>query len=135
MTTTHLVIVSNGFWYSGYEPYDMLGTFCSTRYAVSPMDGGAALTDGHYKGFVVRDGVLRIVRGGEYLQGTLINQDCWDFSIAFDEDYHNDYRAGVERGYKGKRACSYNHLCKHSLTWRDGYQEGVNARKNAKLAA
>lgn len=135
MAFTQSLFIINGFWYTAYEPHDMPGAWCRTRYTITPADGGGMLPDGRYKGFVPSENVLRIVRGGEYMNGCVINGQTRDFVIEFDEAYHDEYRAGVERGYRGKRACSCNHFCKRSVAWQDGYREGRQARAQQSVAA
>jgi hypothetical protein len=127
---TRSIFISQGFWLTCYEPHDMPGASCSTRYTVTPVDGSAPLADNVYKGFVPFDNTLRIVGRGEYCSGSFINQSIQDFAIAFDETYHKEYYAGLTRGYKGKRACSFNVFCRRSQTWGEGYREGRRARQS-----
>jgi hypothetical protein len=100
---TRTIFIRDGFWNSCYEPYDLPGAYCRTRYAITPTDGSSLPSNGEYKGFVPVDNLLRLVSGGEYFGGSMINQLCRDFTIVFDEAFHDEYRAGIERGYKGKR--------------------------------
>ena len=125
---TRSIFISQGFWHTCYEPYDMPGATCSVRYVVIPQDGGAPLADKTYKGLVPFDGTLRIVSGGEYCNGSMVNHNIRDFSIVFDDKYHDEYYAGLVRGYKGKRACSFDVFARRSQTWGEGYRQGRQAR-------
>jgi hypothetical protein len=126
---TQTIFIRDGFWNSCYEPYDLPGAYCRTRYAITPTDGSSLPSNGEYKGFVLVDNLLRLVSGGEYFGGSMMNQLCRDFTIVFDEAFHDEYRAGIERGYKGKRGVHWNYFCKCSEAWRDGYLEGREARE------
>lgn len=127
MTSLQAIFLRNGFWFSEYEPYEMPGTYCRVRYLVIPTDGGELPADGIYKGFVPFENVLRLVHGGEYTGNYIINQEIRDFSIVFDQPYHDEFRAGLERGYK-KRACSLDYFCGRPEVWRDGYRAGRQYR-------
>lgn len=92
------------------------------------------LPDGRHAGVMTGARLLCIKSGGEYYAGTIINQNLRDFIVTFDEQFHDEYRAGVERGYKGKRKCSHDYFYRQSQAWRDGYQNGLQD-KMSRLAA
>ena len=130
MTETFLVIISDGYWRSCYEPHDMPGGYVRTRYTLTPLDGSSPPPDGmNYRGLVPKTGILRLVSGGEYAFGTTINQELRDFEIVFDDAYHDEFYAGYSRAYKGKRQMSRFHLFNRSPQWRDGYGEGLRAKR------
>lgn len=91
-------------------------------YSVEPVNGSDPLPDGEYKGFVPEDGILRIVYGGEYYAGAIINHSFSDYKIKFLTEENDEYLAGYKRGFLGKRRASSNYVFNQSLTWRDGYQ-------------
>ena len=106
-----------------------------TRYKLTPVDGGSMLKDGRHKGIIIGDGsfldegrILRIVAGGELHGSSVVNQHLCDFKFQFDDQYHDDYKAGATRGFKGKRACSRDFYHRQHDTWRFGYDEGRRAR-------
>lgn len=107
----------------------MPGTWCRTRYNLVAKDGGGLPKDGRYKGLVPTEGTLRLVSGGECFGGSTINQDLRDFDFEFDDTYHDDYRAGLVRGYRGKRACPDRFFCKQSQAWQEGYREGRDCKR------
>jgi hypothetical protein len=125
MTDTFTVFVENGFWYSGYEPHDMPGTWVRTRYKIEIIDGGGMLPNGRHKGMMTGDRLLCIKSGGECFHGAIINETLRDFIVDFDEQYHDDFKAGVKRGYKGKRKSTYAYIMRQSQEWRDGYFLGL----------
>lgn len=131
---TQTVFISEGMWHSAYEPYDMPGTWCRTRYSLTAKDGGGVPKNGRYKGLVPTEGILRLVSGGEFLGGSTINQDLRDFDIEFDDKYHDDYKAGLVRGYRGKRACSDGFFCRQSQAWQEGYREGRDCKRRIIVA-
>lgn len=138
MAETQPIFISDGYWYSYYEPLDMKGVFLRTRYKLSPSDGGGMPKDGRHLGIIIGNNsfsdegrLLRLVAGGELAGSATINQELRDFSFKFDEQYHDDYKAGATRGFKGKRACSHDFYYRQRDTWRFGYDEGRRARLDA----
>ena len=134
MSDTHLVIVYNGIWLSGYEPYNMPGAWVPTRYTLQPTDGGGMIRDGEHRGMMTGERLLCIVSGGEYYNGAIINRNLRDFIVTFDDAYHDQYRAGVERGYLGKRICPDPYIIKQSPTWQEGYFAGRQAKLSLEQA-
>jgi hypothetical protein len=128
MPDTQPIYVQAGVWHSGYEPHDMPNAWVRTRFTLQPTDGGGMLPDGTHQGMMTGDKLLCIKSGGEYYAGAMINQTLRDFIVTFDEIFHDDYRAGVERGYKGKRKCHYGYFDKQSLAWQDGYRSGLQSK-------
>jgi hypothetical protein len=128
MSDTNPVFVYGGIWHSGYEPYDMPGAWVRTQYTLEPADGGGMLPDGRHSGMMTGDRLLCIKSGGEYYAGTVINQTLRDFIVTFDEEFHDEYKAGVERGYKGKRKCSNAYFSRQSQAWQDGYRNGLESK-------
>ena len=135
MSDTQTIFVDAGVWHSGYEPQDMPGAWVRTRYTLEPCDGGGMLPDGRHAGLMTGDRLLCIKSGGEYYAGIMINQSLRDFIVTFDEQFHDEYRAGVERGYKGKRKCSHDYFCRQSQAWQDGYQNGLQDKMSRLDAA
>ena len=129
MGDTQKVFIDKGIWHGGYEPHDMPGAWARCRYKLSLADGGGMLPDGWHNGMMTGDRLLCIKSGGEYYNGYLINQNLRDFFVEFDEPYHDLYKAGLERGYKGKRKCSAAYLLTKPVDWRDGYLEGLRAKQ------
>lgn len=127
---TQSIFIRDGFWLSSYEPYDMPGAFCSTRFKIIPIDGGNVPKNGSYKGFVLANETLRLVKGGEYMGGPLINHSMRDFKIDFDNRFHDEYKSGLIRGYKGKRALAYGVYARRSQEWLDGYRAGRQAKQD-----
>ncbi len=128
MSDTNPVFVYGGIWHSGYEPYDMPGAWARTQYTLEPTDGGGMLPDGRHSGMMTGDRLLCIKAGGEHYAGTVINQILRDFIVTFDEKFHDEYKAGLERGYKGKRKCSYAYFSRQSQAWQDGYRSGLESK-------
>lgn len=127
------VFVDNGYWYSYYEPSDMRGVMLRTRYELTPIDNGGMLSSGKHKGMIIGDGsfegkLLRIVSGGECLGSSIVNPALRDFKFRFDDEYHDEYKAGATRGFTGKRACSHIFYYQKSDPWRAGYDEGRRVR-------
>jgi len=125
MTTLQRIFISQGFWITGYEPYDMPGAFCQARYKITE----GSIADGEYNGLVPFENTLRIASGGEYYGGAVINHSMTDLSVEFDDAFHDEYLAGLSRGYKGKRAAGYDYFCRQSEAWRDGYRAGRSQRE------
>ena len=128
---TKTIFIRDGYWHSCYEPYEMPGAWISTRYKLIPKDGNSIPSNGEYKGFAVADGMLRLVSGGEYCNGQMINHRLHDFEAVFDESHHAEYKAGADRGYNGKRRCSFQYFTTKTTTWRDGYNAGRQGRQTA----
>lgn len=78
--------------------------------------------DGSHKGFVTREGKLRLVTGGEYYHGAVINHNIVDYDFSEDTEDNKQYEAGYRRRMEGKRKASYNFFSKQSQKWREGYQ-------------
>ncbi len=135
MSDTQMIHVQAGVWHSGYEPHDMPGAWVRTQFTLETTDGGGMLPDGTHRGMMTGDRLLCIKSGGEYYAGTVINQTLRDFIVTFDERLHDDYRAGVERGYKGKRKCSNDYFHRQSQAWQDGYRNGLQDRLTQQAAA
>lgn len=127
------VWIYQGLWQSGYEPHDMPGADARTRYALRSVDNSGLPKDGTYRGIMIADKTLRLFSGGEAFGGYTINQSLADFEVEFDERYHDEYKRGLERGYKGKRRCSDRYICSQSSDWRDGYESGLQAKPQAPL--
>ena len=128
MSDTQLIFVEAGIWHTGYEPHDMTGSWVRTRYMIKVIDGGGMLPDGTHRGMMTGDSLLCIKSGGEYYNGTIINPTLRDFIVTFDEKFHDEYRAGVERGFKGKRRASHDYFYRQSQVWRDGYISGLESK-------
>jgi len=135
MSDTQAIFVEAGVWHSGYEPHDMPGTWVRTRFTLRPTDEGGMLPDGRHQGMMTGDKLLCIKSGGEYYAGTVINQTLRDFIVEFDDLFHDQYRAGVERGYKGKRRCSNDYFNRQSRDWQDGYKNGLHDRQEQRVVA
>lgn len=135
MLDSFRVWIYQGLWQSGYEPYDMPGADARTRYSLRSVNNSGLPKDGTYKGIMIADKTLRLFFGGEAGPfGYSINHSFADFEIVFDDQYHDEYKRGLERGYKGKRRCSDRYVCLQSWDWRTGYENGLNAKLQA-LAA
>ena len=135
MSDTQMIHVQAGVWHSGYEPHDMPGAWVRTQFTLETTDGGGMLPDGTHRGVMTGDRLLCIKSGGEYYAGTVINQALRDFIVTFDEKFHDEYRAGVKRGYKGKRKCSYEYFQRQSQAWQDGYSNGLQDKLAHQAAA
>jgi hypothetical protein len=134
MLDSFRVWIYQGLWQSGYEPYDMPGADARTRYTLTSTDNSGVPKDGTYKGVMIADKTLRLLAGGECHGGCVVNHSYSDFKIEFDDHYHDEYKRGLERGYKGKRRCSDRYFCAQSHDWQDGYRNGLEAKLQA-LAA
>jgi hypothetical protein len=104
MNDTFLVIIRDGMWQSGYEPHGMPYAFVSTRYTLEPIGGDPIPPDGHYRGIIVSDGILRLVSGGEFAYGMMMNQTLRDYKATFDDAFHDEFLAGVTRAIKGSES-------------------------------
>ena len=122
------VFIHKGMWCTGYEPHDMPGAWAQVQYKLESTEGLSKPADGRYNGIKLGDNVLRIVYGGEWGGFGVVNQSYNEYKIEFDEEYHNQYKAGLERGYKGKRKCSSDYLSKKPWNWKCGYEHGREAR-------
>lgn len=116
--------ISDGRWSTGGYHWRIQSAYFPSSYTIIPLDGAPALSDGRHKGFIVRDGILRIVYGGEYYSGFTINHQFFDYKVDLIEDECNEYETGLLRGYHGKRAASEAYRWRQSSTWRKGYAEG-----------
>lgn len=135
MIEAQSIFIQDGYWYSCYEPSDMPGITLRTRYKLTPVDGGSMLKDGRHKGIIIGDGsfldkgrTLRVIANGELCGSLVINPHLRDFKFQFDDQYHDNYKAGATRGFKGKRACSFDFYYRQCDDWRLGYEEGRRAR-------
>jgi hypothetical protein len=135
MTETRRIPIQGGFWQSAYEPNDMPGGCIHTRYQLEPISGDAVPSNGDYRGFVPVTGLLRLVSGGEWCGGSMINQTLRDYRITFDEAYHAEYLAGFTRAYKGKRKLARRHLETKSALWREAYLNGLYWRDQYQAVA
>ena len=135
MSEAQMIHVEAGVWHSGYEPHDMPGAWVRTRFALKPTDGGGALKDGTHRGMMTGDRLLTVMSGGEYYGEAIINPALRDFIVTFDDDFHDQHRAGVERGYKGKRRCTHDHFYRQSQAWQDGYLNGLQDKTAQRSSA
>jgi hypothetical protein len=135
MTESRRISIQGGFWQSAYEADDMPGSCIHTRYYLEPISGEAVPRDGDYRGFVPVTGLLRLVSGGEWCGGFMINQTLRDYRFTFDEAYHEEYLAGFSRAYKGKRKLARRHLETKSVLWREAYLNGLYWRDQYLAAA
>lgn len=126
---TRVIFIREGYWYCVDDYWSIPGLYVRKRFKLAPTDGGSVPRDGQYRGFVPVQNLLRIVWGGEYFCGATINQSFLDFQLEFDDEYYDTYLAGLLRGYNGKRACHYNYFIEKPLLWRDGYEDGREARQ------
>ena len=132
MLDSFRVWIYKGLWESGYEPYDMPGADARTRYLLRSVDNSGLPKDGTYKGIMIADKTLRLFSGGEASpSGYVVNYLFADFEIEFDDHYHDEYKRGLARGYKGKRRCSDRYACSQSWDWQDGYKSGLEASRKA----
>ena len=135
MLDSFRVWIYQGLWQGGYEPYDMPGSDARTRYSLRSVDNSGLPKDGTYKGIMIADKTLRLISGGEASPGGYsVNHSFADFEVEFDDHYHDEYKRGLERGYKGKRRCSDRYMLSQSLDWRDGYKNGLKAKLQAQAA-
>jgi hypothetical protein len=128
MIDSFRVWIYQGLWQSGYEPYDMPGADARTRYTLRSTDNSGLPKDGTYRGIMIADKTLRLIAGGECHGGAIVNHSFSDFLVEFDDDYHDEYKRGLERGYKGKRRCSDRYLYSQSENWQNGYRNGIEAK-------
>lgn len=119
---------SQGHWLAGDYHWRIRNAFVPSRYKLIPIDGAPAPADGQHKGFILRDGVLRVVWGGEYYGGNIINPQFADYQLEHLREEYDQFEAGLIRGYDGKRRCSDSYLCRQSGDWREGYKEGLKAK-------
>ena len=77
---------------------------------------------------------MRILHGGEYYAGAMINHSIQDYKIEFKEKENEEYKEGFKRGYLGKRAVTWRKFERGSTTWREGYQSGRYYRGQSVLA-
>jgi hypothetical protein len=129
MTETRRISIQGGFWQSAYEVSAMPGSCIHTRYRLEPANGYPIPLDGEYKGFVPVTGLLRLVSGGEWAYGMVMNQTFYDYHVVFDEDYHDEYLAGFTRAYKGKRKLASRYLERKSALWLEAYHNGLYWRR------
>lgn len=129
---TELIIISQGKLVRGYEDSAIGNQYIRTYWDVTPVDGSPVLPDGHYRGIFLGDGKMRIVYGGEYLNGYMMNQSLQDYKIEFKEKENEEYREGFKRGYLGKRAVTWGKFERETTMWREGYQSGRYQKTQAK---
>lgn len=132
---TELIIISQGLLVRGYEDSFIDNQYIRTLWDVTPVDGSSALPDGHYRGIFLGEGKMRILYGGEYHAGAMINHSTQDYKIEFKEKENEEYREGFKRGYLGKRATTWRRFERESAMWCDGYQSGRYYRKQSALAS
>lgn len=118
------IFIQNGKRLGGYEDSELDWQWIATEWFVKPRDGANPLLDGEYKGIFLGNGLMRVVYGGEYYNGAIINYGFSDYEITLDEQVLEEYRAGFVRGYRGKRSVTYNKFCKQSEPWQNGYRAG-----------
>jgi hypothetical protein len=106
------------------------GAWARTRYKIQSTDNSGLPRDGRHKGIMVADKTLRLIAGGQHCFGSVINSTISDFFVYFDDDYHDEFKRGLERAYKGKRRCSDRYFLTRSTDWQDGYREGQRARQD-----
>lgn len=135
MSSTGRILIENGIWYGGYEPHDMPGAWARWRYKLTPTDNGGMIANGWHEGQLYGEKLLGIRFGGEYFNGAMINQQIRDFFAEFDDEYHDEYYAGLKRGYQGRRRCHGDYLHSRSQQWRDGYQEGLRVKQERLVTA
>jgi len=128
MNSPQLVFIHNGYWYSYYEPNDMKEVVLWTRYKLKPVSGESVPVNGRHKAIVFDSNILRIISGGEWYGESVINSNLSDFKFEFDDQYHDDFKAGATRGFTGKRACHRDFYYRQCDDWRSGYDEGRRAR-------
>lgn len=126
---TELIIIAQGLLVRGYEDSSLDNQYIRTLWDVAPIDGSSPLPDGHYRGIFLGDGKMRILYGGEYYAGSMINQSLQDYKIEFREGDNDEYRKGFERGYMGKRATTWSRFEKESVMWGEGYRNGRSCRQ------
>lgn len=115
---------SDGHWLAGDYHWQIRNAFVPSRYKLIPIDGAPDPSSGQHKGFIVRENVLRVVWGGEYYAGTVINHQFADYELEHCKKECDDFEAGLLRGYEGKRGCRDSYISKQSMDWIFGYQEG-----------
>lgn len=115
---------SDSHWLAGDYHWRIRSAFVPSRYKLVPIDGAPDPSSGDHKGFILRDGVLRVVWGGEYYNGQVINFQFADYKLEHLSEEYDQYVAGLLRGYNGMRKCCDRYLLKQSHDWRSGYQEG-----------
>jgi hypothetical protein len=131
MTETQLIFIFGGYWCSYYETYDMKGVMLRTRYKLEPVSGESIPADGRHKAIVISNDILRVISGGELCGESIINFKLSDFRFEFDDQYHDDFKAGAIRGFTGKRACHRDFYYRQCDDWKFGYEEGRRARLEA----
>lgn len=115
---------SEGHWLAGDYHWRIRNAFVPSRYKLIPLDGAPDPSSGQHKGFIVREGVLRIVWGGDYYAGMMMNQQFADYKLEHCKEEYDAFEAGLLRGYEGKRECRDSYIGKQSRDWIFGYQEG-----------
>lgn len=132
---TELIIISQGMLLGGYHDSTIGNQYIRTYWDVAPVDGSPALPDGHYRGIFLGDDKMRILHGGEYYAGSMINQTCEDYFISFREKDNEEYREGFKRGYLGKRSTTWSRFEREGAMWREGYQSGRFYKLQSKRGA
>lgn len=115
---------SEGHWLAGDYHWRIRNAFVPSRYKLIPIDGAPDPSTGEHKGFIVRENVLRVIWGGEYYAGTVINHQFADYELEHCKKECDDFEAGLLRGYEGKRGCRDSYIGKQSRDWIFGYREG-----------
>ena len=122
MSQLQTVFISGGKWVTHWEDSKLPGSFIKVAYTIKPEPGFGMPSDGTHKGFVTLEGKLRLITGGEYYGGVVINHNIIDYGFVEDDADNSEYEKGYRRRFEGKRKASYSYFCKQSQQWRDGYQ-------------
>lgn len=118
------LIFSDGHWLAGDYHWKVKSAFVPNRYKLTPIDGAPDPSNGRHKGFIIRDGILRVVWGGEYYNDTMINAQFADYRLDHLKEEYDAFEAGLLRGYYGKRGCRETYIYRQSREWISGYREG-----------
>jgi hypothetical protein len=122
MSQFQTIHISGGKWITYWEDSKLPGSFIRFTYTIVPGPGFGMPRDGTHKGFVTQEGKLRLITGGEYYQGTVINHNIIDYDFVEDKADNEEYEKGYRRRFEGKRKATFNYFCKQSQQWREGYQ-------------
>jgi len=122
MSQFQTIHISGGKWITHWEDSKLPGSFIRVAYTIKPEPGFGMPSDGTHKGFVTREGKLRLVTGGEYYHGAVINHNIIDYGFVEDDADNREYEKGYRRRFEGKRKVSYNYFSKQHPQWREGYQ-------------
>lgn len=115
---------SEGHWLAGDYHWRIRNVFVPSRYKLIPIDGAPDPSNGEHKGFIVRESILRIVWGGDYYAGMMMNQQFADYKLEHCKEEYDAFEAGLLRGYEGERGCRDSYISKQSKDWIFGYRAG-----------